>query len=114
MHSPTRHRVAVLLALVGVVVASYAAYIDTRLTSGGGYTSVCNLGGSINCDAVIGSRYSRLFGISVAHAGIIGFALGGAVGLPGARGLSPGLAGVASPALAPARPGVDAKRVVQG
>src|SRR5262245_7081925 len=100
MHSPTRHRVAVLLALVGVVVASYAAYIDARLTSGGGYTSVCNLGGTINCDAVIGSRYSRLFGISVAHAGILGFALGAAVGLPGALGVTSGLADVASLALA--------------
>ncbi|MFN8543548.1 MAG: thioredoxin domain-containing protein [Candidatus Binatia bacterium] len=86
MPSSSRHRVALLIALAGAAVAAYTQHVGTQLESGSGYTSFCNLGGIINCDAVIGSRYSRLLGVSDAWAGIAAFLAGAALALPGALG----------------------------
>jgi protein-disulfide isomerase/uncharacterized membrane protein len=85
MHqSPTRHRVAFALSLLGAAVSTLAVIIHQRLTAGSGYTSFCNLGGVINCDVVMGSRYGLLLGVPVASWGLAAFGLGAVLAAPGA------------------------------
>src|SRR5881409_4475732 len=83
--SPTRHRLALALAL-----AALALDVHRRLAAGSGYTSFCNLGGAVNCDTVLGSRYSVVLGAPVPAWGIAGFAAGAALALPGAFAASAG------------------------
>jgi uncharacterized membrane protein len=61
--SPTRHRVAFGLALLGLVVSAEILYVEYQLATDSGYTSFCNLGGVINCDVVLGSRYGRVLDV---------------------------------------------------
>src|SRR5437762_10374479 len=82
--SPTRHRLALALALAGIALSALALDVHRRLAAGSGYTSFCNLGGAVNCDAVLGSRYSVVLGVAVPAWGIAGFAAGAALALPGA------------------------------
>ena len=88
--SPTRHRIALALALAGVVLSAVALEVHRRLGEGSGYTSFCNLGGIVNCDTVLGSRYSVVLGAPVPAWGIAGFAAGAALALPGALAASAG------------------------
>src|SRR5437867_2629816 len=88
--SPTRHRLALALALAGIALSALALDVHRRLAAGSGYTSFCNLGGAVNCDAVLGSRYSVVLGVAVPAWGIGGFAAGAALALPGALAASAG------------------------
>src|SRR5881397_3174864 len=83
---PTRHRVALALALLGIGLGALTLVVHERVASGSGYTSFCNLGGVVNCDAVLGSRYSVLLGVPVAAWGLVAFAAGALLALPGALG----------------------------
>src|SRR5262249_17047715 len=82
--SPTRHRVAVVLALVGVAVSGLILHVTHQLTSVEGYTSFCNVSSTVNCDVVLGSTWSTFLGLSVAIWAIGAFALGAARARPGA------------------------------
>src|SRR5262249_59227554 len=84
--SPTRHRVAVVLALVGVAVSAVILHVTHQLASVEGYTSFCNLGSTVNCDAVLGSKWSMFLGLSVAVWALGVFTLGALLALPGAMG----------------------------
>ena len=88
--SPTRHRLAIAFALAGVTLSALALEVHRRLADGSGYASFCNLGGVVNCDAVLGSRYSAVLGVPVAAWGIVAFATGAALALPGALAASVG------------------------
>jgi len=90
--SPTRHRVALVITLAGVAVSALILVVHRRVASDPGYTSFCNLGGAVNCDAVLGSPYGTLFGVSVAAWGMLAFAVGAALALPGALGAASALA----------------------
>ncbi len=85
--SPTRHRAAVVLALVGVAVSVLTLHVTRQLTSVDGYTSFCNLGGVINCDAVLTSKWGRFLGLPVSLWAMATFALGALLALPGAAGV---------------------------
>jgi protein-disulfide isomerase len=102
MHpSPTRHRVALAIALLGVAVSAVAFVVHHRVAAEAGYTSFCNLGGVVNCDAVLASRYATLLGVPVAVWGMLAFAAGALLALPGALGgRRTGLADLALMALA--------------
>jgi protein-disulfide isomerase/uncharacterized membrane protein len=90
--SPTRHRVALVIALVGAAISVLATVIHQRIVAGTGYVSFCNLGGVVNCDVVLASRYGVVFGVPVAVWGILAFAAGAVLALPGAlAGSPPGL-----------------------
>src|SRR2546428_4906113 len=80
--SPTRHRLALALALAGIALSALALDVHRRLAAGSGYTSFCNLGGAVNCDAVLGSRYSVVLGVAVPAWGFPGFSPGAAPELP--------------------------------
>src|SRR2546428_13665208 len=88
--SPTRHRIALSLALAGVALSVLALEVHRRLAEGSGYASFCNLGGVVNCDAVLGSRYSVVLGVPVPAWSIVAFAAGAALALPGALAASAG------------------------
>src|SRR2546428_8255193 len=91
--SPTRHRTALVLSLLGATVSTVTLVVHQRLANGTGYTSFCNLGGIVNCDAVLGSRYADLLGVPVAAWGLLAFAVGSGLALFGAVGGS--MAGIA-------------------
>ncbi len=84
--SPTRHRVALALALGGAAVSGLALFVHERIAADASYTSFCNLGGVINCDVVLGSRYGVVFGVPVAAWGLASFLAGAVLALPGALG----------------------------
>ncbi len=87
--SPTRHRIALALALLGVGLSALTLNVSLRL-EGGAYTSFCNLGPVVNCDVVLTSRYSKLFGVPMAGWALLTFLLGAAFALPGALGFATG------------------------
>jgi uncharacterized membrane protein/predicted DsbA family dithiol-disulfide isomerase len=90
---PTRHRVALAVALAGAALSVVTLVVHERLANDSGYTSFCNLGGVIDCDAVMGSRYSTLLGVPVAGLGLAAFVGGVVLALPGAlAGAGVGLA----------------------
>jgi protein-disulfide isomerase/uncharacterized membrane protein len=98
--SPTRHRIAVAIALVGIALAAVTLVVSQRLAGEAGYTSFCNLGSTVNCDAVLTSRYSKFLGVSVSAWGITAFALGALLALPGAIGGTSAVADLALLAVA--------------
>src|SRR2546429_105195 len=91
--SPTRHRLALALALAGIALSALALDVHRRLAAGSGYTSFCNLGGAVNCDVVLGSRYSVVLGVAVPAWGIAGLAPRAPLALP--RALAPSAGGPA-------------------
>src|SRR5881397_3302498 len=80
--SPSRHRVALAVALAGVALSALTVFVHERISADPGYTSFCNLGGAINCDVVLGSRYGRLLGVPVAGLALATFALGALLAVP--------------------------------
>jgi len=72
--SPTRHRIALLVALAGAALSAVTLVVHARLESGTGYTSFCNLGGVVNCDAVLGSRWGKLLGLPTSFWGFLAYA----------------------------------------
>src|SRR5438874_13665412 len=91
MHpGPARHRIAAGVALAGVAISTVTLVVHERVAAGSGYTSFCNLGGIINCDAVLGSHYGVLLGVPVAAWALAAFAAGVLLALPGAFGAGSG------------------------
>jgi len=87
MHpSPTRHRVALAIAILGMAVSTVALVVHQRVAGEAGYTSFCNLGGVVNCDAVLASRYATVLGVPVAAWGLLAFGVGALLAIPGALG----------------------------
>jgi protein-disulfide isomerase/uncharacterized membrane protein len=84
--SPTRHRAALVVALVGVAVSVLTLVVHQRLAASASYTSFCNFGEVVNCDAVLASRYGVLFGVPVAAWGLMAFVAGALLAIPGALG----------------------------
>src|SRR5512144_604184 len=90
--SPTRHRLALAIALAGVVVSAVTLYVDQRLASDAGYTSFCNVSQNVNCDFVLASRYGRFLEIPVPAGAVAAFGAGAALAIPGALGITSALA----------------------
>ena len=55
------------LALVGLCVAGYLAMLHYQAGARGTFASpLCTISSTINCNAVLGSVYARLFGVPIA------------------------------------------------
>jgi protein-disulfide isomerase/uncharacterized membrane protein len=71
-----------LLALVGAGISIASEVVHLRLATDESYTSFCNVNATVNCDAVLASRYAVLAGVSISvwallyYLGIIALALG--------------------------------------
>jgi protein-disulfide isomerase/uncharacterized membrane protein len=91
--SPTRHRLALAIALAGVLASAVTLYVDQRIATDAGYTSFCNVSDRVNCDVVLASRYGRFLDIPVAAWAVAAFLAGAVLAVPGALlGVSSGLA----------------------
>jgi protein-disulfide isomerase/uncharacterized membrane protein len=84
--SPTRHRIALIIALVGMAFAIFTEVVHQQMGTGSALGRLCDLGGVVKCDMVIGSRWGQFLGLPVAVWGVGAFALGAALALPGALG----------------------------
>ena len=81
-----------VLAAVGVLLSLVSLYVHRKLAaSAGAYTSFCNVGAQVNCDAVLQSVYATLFGVPVAAWSALTYAimtaLSLAAGMPAALAL---------------------------
>jgi len=56
-----------ILAVVGLGIAAYLAVLHSQAGVGGTFNSpLCTISSTINCNAVLGSVYARLFGVPIA------------------------------------------------
>ena len=82
-------RSVLLLSVVGLALSLALLYVHRQLAGGdGGYTSFCNIGETVNCDAVLGSPYATFMGLPVAAWSAVTYAvliLLARVAHPGAR-----------------------------
>ena len=63
-------------AAIGIAVSAEILYVHSQIVAlGGAYTSFCNVNASINCDRVLASAFSELFGIPVAWFALATYAL---------------------------------------
>jgi protein-disulfide isomerase/uncharacterized membrane protein len=60
-----------VLAVLGLGISIAVEVVHRRLASDVTYTSFCNVNASVNCDAVLASRYASLAGVSVAAWAIV-------------------------------------------
>jgi uncharacterized membrane protein len=76
-----------VLAFVGLCIAGYLSVLHSQAGTSGIFDSpLCTISSTINCNAVLGSTYARLFGVPVAtwaaltYAAILGASFLGSVG----------------------------------
>jgi uncharacterized membrane protein len=66
------HRTALILfSLLTLVGAIAALYVEYRMLTDPTYSSFCNVNATVNCEQVLESAYSRVYGIPVAAGGAI-------------------------------------------
>src|SRR5262249_24295115 len=107
--SSTRHRVALVVALLGAVVSGVILYEELALGRDPGHTSFCTLGGVVNCDVVLSSRYGTFLDAPVGAWALATFAVGALAAVPGAFfGVVGGFADLVLIALASAALGFSA------
>jgi uncharacterized membrane protein len=62
-----------VLALAGLAVSAYAIHVHHLVAAGG--QSACGISATVNCDAVIGSKYGVLLGLPLGVWGMAYFAV---------------------------------------
>ena len=62
----TLKRIALVLIVIGIFVTTYLSYLKAGQAS-----AVCIEGAAFNCEVVLNSVYSELFGIPIAYLGLI-------------------------------------------
>jgi protein-disulfide isomerase/uncharacterized membrane protein len=80
----TRHRYAFFIALLGVAVSGLILYEELQLATVPGYSAFCTMGGVVNCDVVLSSRYGQFLEVPVGVWALLTFVLGAAAAYPGA------------------------------
>ena len=99
--SSTRHRIALVIAFLGVAVSGVVLYEELQLANVPGHSAFCTLGGVVNCDIVLSSRYGTFLDVPLGVWGLVAFAIGIAAAIPGAfLGVAGGLADLVLIALA--------------
>jgi protein-disulfide isomerase/uncharacterized membrane protein len=88
--SSTRHRIALVIASLGLVVSGVILYEELQLANVPGYSAFCNLGGVVNCDLVLSSRYGTFLNVPLGVWALFTFALGIVAAFPGTRREAPG------------------------
>jgi len=79
----TRHLLALAVALVGITVSVVMLRVELRLEQDAGYVSWCNVSSTMNCDAVLGSRWARLLEVPLPVWAITVFGVGALAAVPG-------------------------------
>jgi uncharacterized membrane protein len=99
--SSTRHRIALVIALLGFAVSGVILYEEMQLARDPGHSAFCNIGGVFNCDLVLGSRYGEFLDVPLGVWGLVAFGVGALAAVPGAfLGIVGGLADLVLIALA--------------
>jgi protein-disulfide isomerase/uncharacterized membrane protein len=99
--SSTRHRIALVVAALGVAVSGIILYEELQLANSPGHSAFCTLGGIINCDVVLSSRYGTFLEVPVGVWALLTFVLGVGAAIPGAfLGVAGGFADLVLIALA--------------
>lgn len=80
----TRHLIALAVALAGIVVSVLMLRVEVQLEQDASYVSWCNVTEQVNCDAVLGSRWSRLLDLPLPIWAMALFGIGAAAAVPGA------------------------------
>ena len=84
--TPTKQKLILLLAVVGLVVSVMASYVHYQLLTDASYTSFCDVGDTMSCTQAYLSRYGSVGGVPVALGGVMFFAVVLAiVGLTGGK-----------------------------
>lgn len=74
--NPTKRQISwphLVLGLIGLAVSAYAIHVHNVVAAGG--QSACGISATVNCDAVIGSKYGVLLGLPLGVWGMAYFAL---------------------------------------
>ncbi|MBW3636392.1 MAG: vitamin K epoxide reductase family protein [Armatimonadetes bacterium] len=71
-----------VLALLGIAVSIYAIWAHGRVESG--LSTGCGISESITCDAVLGSKWGKFFGIPLGYFGLIFWAIVGVTAISSA------------------------------
>jgi protein-disulfide isomerase/uncharacterized membrane protein len=79
----TRHRVALAIAFLGVAVSGVILYEEIQLATVPGHSAFCTLGGTINCDVVLSSRFGTFLGVPVGAWALLTFLSGAIASVPG-------------------------------
>ena len=66
--------IATAVALAGAVLAGVLVWLHLKIAQDSGYTSFCNINSRINCDLVLSSQFSKLFGVPVAWLAFVVYA----------------------------------------
>jgi protein-disulfide isomerase len=81
---PTRHRLALVIALAGLAVSGVVLYEELALARIPGHSAFCTFGGVVDCDVVLGSRYGRFLDVPLGVWGLGTFGAGALAAVPGA------------------------------
>jgi len=73
--SPFKRNLILTFAALGLVASSTSSYVHYKLLTDVTYTSFCDVNTTVNCALAYTSRYGSLFGVPVAIAGVLFFAL---------------------------------------
>ena len=60
--------------MAGAVLAGVLVWLHLKIAQDSGYTSFCNINSRINCDLVLSSQFSKLFGVPVAWLAFVVYA----------------------------------------
>jgi protein-disulfide isomerase/uncharacterized membrane protein len=82
--SSTRHRIALVIALLGFVVSGVILYEEMQLARDPGHSSFCTIGGVFDCDLVLSSRYGEFLDVPLGVWGLVAFGVGALAAVPGA------------------------------
>jgi uncharacterized membrane protein/protein-disulfide isomerase len=73
--SPLKRTLILAFAALGLAASSASSYVHYRLLTDVTYTSFCDVNTTVNCAQAYMSRYGSLWGVPVAVAGVLFFAL---------------------------------------
>jgi protein-disulfide isomerase len=79
-------KLALLLAIAGLMASVTAAYVHYQMLADPSYASFCDVNATLSCTQVYASRYGSLWGVPVAVFGSIWFAFAALVAVAGVRG----------------------------
>ena len=82
--SSTRHRIALVIAFLGLAVSGLILYEEMQLATVPGHSAFCTFGGVVNCDVVLSSRYGRFLDVPLGVWGARRLRVGMAAAVPGA------------------------------
>jgi uncharacterized membrane protein/protein-disulfide isomerase len=73
--TPLRQKLLLAFGILGLAASTLSSYVHYRLLTDPAYSSFCDVNSTVNCTQAYLSRYGTLFGLPVALAGVLFFAV---------------------------------------